>query len=437
LWASAALLHEMAKAGIALPSALWVSQAIDWEMEKVPKAERQSMLRLMQVFSEHSASPELPDEAVLRRAFKSLAASQIQSMQENAQLRQYIEDLEATVAAERHQSEGQALQARGELTTAKLKAAEATKDAQDWKKRCNGWKRNCQMVEKKYQRLAALAQRKLKLLDDGKPRPELDLPETEEADAVMAQLSDVPKPKPKKKSEDAFAASRKFKLGDDLEPPKGFGVRADGTRYGPKFSSAARFGPGADNTGDPAEQSQSWQQTSRSDAERRPPRGVGRRPWKDHRAPASGEEYSSRVTDQLETVSVLHKRGRLSDDEYAQAKDTILTLSLEDDTTVESFMVAARGRSPSPQRPQTAPTPSTRGSTKKSKAAKPIDAEKAKASLEKLRGELGKFEFENVAELFVFFDDGHDYVTNFQLAKGLKILVRRCFAQAASNPNRC
>ena len=36
-------LHEMAKAGIALPSALWVSQAIDWEMEKVPKAERQSM----------------------------------------------------------------------------------------------------------------------------------------------------------------------------------------------------------------------------------------------------------------------------------------------------------------------------------------------------------------------------------------------------------
>ena len=118
---ASAALHEMAKAGIALPSALWVSQAIDWEMEKVPKAERQSMLRLMQVFSEHSASPELPDEAVLRRAFKSLAASQIQSMQENAQLRQYIEDLEATVAAERHQSEGQALQARGELTTAKLK----------------------------------------------------------------------------------------------------------------------------------------------------------------------------------------------------------------------------------------------------------------------------------------------------------------------------
>ena len=68
----------------------------------------------------------------------------------------------------------------------------------------------------------------------------------------MAQLSDVPKPKPKKKSEDAFAASRKFKLRDDLEPPKGFGVRADGSRYGPKFSSAARFGPGADNTGDPA-----------------------------------------------------------------------------------------------------------------------------------------------------------------------------------------
>ena len=65
--------RSLAKAGIALPSALWVSQAIDWEMEKVPKAERQSMLRLMQVFSEHSASPELPDEAVLRRAFKPAA----------------------------------------------------------------------------------------------------------------------------------------------------------------------------------------------------------------------------------------------------------------------------------------------------------------------------------------------------------------------------
>ena len=31
-----------------------------------------------------------------------------------------------------------------------------------------GWKRNCMEMEKKYKRIAALAQRKLKIMDDGR-----------------------------------------------------------------------------------------------------------------------------------------------------------------------------------------------------------------------------------------------------------------------------
>jgi hypothetical protein len=213
----------MSKAAAALPSALWVSQVLDWELGKVPKAERQSMLRLMQVFSEHSDRPELPDDAVLRRAFKSLAASHIQTMQENAQLRQYVEDLEATLGTERNKAEGDALQLRGQLTTAKVNAANSSKAADEWKKRCLGWKRNCMEMEKKYKRIAALAQRKLKIVDDNRPRPDLDLPEMEDADKTMDRLSDAPKfapkPKPTKTSE-----TRKFRLGDDIEPPKGFGM---------------------------------------------------------------------------------------------------------------------------------------------------------------------------------------------------------------------
>ena len=415
-------LAAMSKTAAALPSALWVSQVLDWELDKVPKAERQSMLRLMQVFSEHSDRPELPDEAVLRRAFKSLAASHIQTMQENAQLRQYVEDLEATLATERNKAEGDVLQSKGKLTTAKVSAANSAKLADEWKKRCMGWKRNCMEMEKKYKRIAALAQRKLKIMDDGRPRPDLDLPETEDADATMDRLSDVaktrPKPKPTKTSE-----LRKFRLGDDIDPPKGFGVKPDGSRYGTKFPQNHRFGAGAKHSGMPSDQAMGWHQSARSDSERRPPRGIGRRPWRDPNASA-GEEHSARVTDNLETIAALHKQGRLSNDEYSRAKETVLNLSMQDDSTLEGFMSAAR--SGSPNRPQTAPEPSRPLLPMKERVATvkpdPIDADKAKETLRAFREELSQFPFENVAELWVFFDAGDDHVNKFQLAKGLKLL---------------
>ena len=419
----------MSKAAAALPSALWVSQALDWELTKVPKAERQSMLRLMQVFSEHSDRPELPDEAVLRRSFKSLAASHIQTMQENAHLRHYIEDLEATVAAERNKADGDKLQSRGELTTAKVAAANSAKLVDEWKKRCMGWKRNCMEMEKKYKRIAALAQRKLKIMDDGKPRPDLDLPETSEADAVMDRISDVPKAKPKTKARPA--EKRVFRLGDDIDPPKSFGQKPDGSRYGAKFSSSHRFGAGSKVSGAPGELSMSWHTTSRSDSERRPPRGVGRRPWKDPNS-SVGEEHSARVTDNLETVAALHKQGQLSEDEYLRAKETILSLAMQnDDLTLESFISAARSGSPTPQRPQTVPEPSGvsrsingAGADERSRTTKkePIDAVKAKATLKVFKEELSELPFENVGEFWVFFDTGADHLNKVQLAKGLKLL---------------
>ena len=223
--------------GVGLPSALWVSQALDWELEKVPKAERQSILRLMQVFSEHSATPELPDDEVLRRAFKSVASAHIQQLHENAELRRRIEDLEATVEAERSTSRALQTTARGEVTTTKIARDANAALVEEWKKRCAGWKKNCMEAERKYKCLAALAGSKLELHDkeiqdavSGRAAlPDIDM---EGANSTLAKLSDVKKQpvvvKPR-------AKMKPFRLGDDLNPPKSFGEREGGRRNGPKM----------------------------------------------------------------------------------------------------------------------------------------------------------------------------------------------------------
>ena len=200
-------------------------------------------------------------------------------------------------------------------------------------------------------------------------------------------------------------------------------MKPDGTRYGAKFPQNHRFGPGALISGNPSEQAMGWHMSARSDSERRPPRGVGRRPWRDPNA-SIGEEHSARVTDNLETIAALHKQGRLSDDEYSRAKETIISLSMQDDSTLESFMAAARSRSPT--RPQTAPEPTRPAHKMNDRVAtverEPINAVQAKATLKALREELSQLAFENVAELWVFFDAGDDHVNKFQLAKGLRSL---------------
>ena len=200
-------------------------------------------------------------------------------------------------------------------------------------------------------------------------------------------------------------------------------MKPDGTRYGAKFPQNHRFGPGALISGIPSEQAMGWHTSARSDSERRPPRGVGRRPWRDPNA-SIGEEHSARVTDNLETIAALHKQGKLSNDEYSRAKETIISLSMQDDSTLESFMAAARSRSPT--RPQTAPEPTRAAHKMNDRVAtvenEPINAVRAKETLKALREELSQLPFKNVAELWVFFDAGDDHVNKFQLAKGLRSL---------------
>jgi hypothetical protein len=237
------------KSAIALPAALWVSQTLDWELAKVPKSERQSMLRLMQVFSEHSDRPELPDDAVLRRAFKTVSASHIQALHENAELKRRIADLQGSIAEERRQMEALAVQNRGDLATTRTRADQNAKLVEEWKKRCAGWKRTAMNAEHKYKRLAALAQSKLSInpaavKDATASQPDAADLDMDTADATLAKLTDVPKAVVKP-SAGPRTKMRPFRLGDDINPPKSFGEREQGRRHGVKMGAPPSGSGGA------------------------------------------------------------------------------------------------------------------------------------------------------------------------------------------------
>ena len=108
---------------------------------------------------------------------------------------------------------------------------------EEWKKRCTGWKRNCLEAERKYKLLAALAEKKLEGMKDatkqiaGYSKTKLPEIEVDEADAVFAKLSNAKKPAPVK----LHVKKKAFRLGDDLNPPKSFGERDQGRRYGVKL----------------------------------------------------------------------------------------------------------------------------------------------------------------------------------------------------------
>ena len=106
---------------LALPAALWVSQTLDYELRRVPKSERRSLLRLIALFSESSVEPEASDNDVLRRSFKAISAAYVEQTAAMTQLQEHVGEVEGALAFEREQAEAERLTRARELKTLRLR----------------------------------------------------------------------------------------------------------------------------------------------------------------------------------------------------------------------------------------------------------------------------------------------------------------------------